>query len=206
MCLTCGCKKPKKQHHDDRNIVWSQLKDAAHAAGIDPETAAENLLSAVEHQLAKGATVDAPELSAGSVVKAEPEKRFLLMVGYSPNSMPKRGADGYLDVISPELAEKACWRFLLNGAGAGLLHKEGGADAFKVVENYIYRCDTPWVLKATDGTERTIRNGDWLIGVLCSEQTWADYKAGRYGSGSLQGSASRRAPSPETLEHLRSVA
>ena len=134
------------------------------------------------------------------------EDRFVLMVGYSPNKMPFRGADGFLDLASPEVVEKACWRFMDNGANAGLLHKEGDEDAFKVVENYIYRNPVPWVLKAVDGSEQTIRQGDWVIGARLRKDVWEDWKKGRYRSGSLQGGASRIPATPETLARVRSAA
>lgn len=140
----------------------------------------------------------------GTVAKAEEDKRFLLMVGYSPNRMPRRGADGFLDIASPDVVEKACWRFMLNGAGAGLMHKAGGENAFKVVENYVYRNPVPWELTAPNGEIVTIRDGDWVIGALCSKETWDDYKAGLYNSGSVQGGAKRMVASPETLAHQRS--
>lgn len=48
MCMTCGCGEPNKQHGNTDNITFKQLQRAAAAAGIDPETAADNL-----HDLAK---------------------------------------------------------------------------------------------------------------------------------------------------------
>jgi hypothetical protein len=43
MCLTCGCGVPDDDHGDPRNIVMTQLKDAATAAEIDVDEAAKNL-------------------------------------------------------------------------------------------------------------------------------------------------------------------
>lgn len=190
--MTCGCEIPDAKH-DRAAIYWDDLTAAAADAGISPQEAARNITAATE-QMSK----------RFHVVKAQDEKRFLLMVGYSPNRMPKRGADGFVDIASPEVVEKACWRFMVNGAGAGLMHKAGGEKAFKVVENSIYRNDEPWVVTAVDGTQQTIRKGDWLIGVICSPQVYDDFKAGKYGSGSLQGGASRMAARPETLARQRS--
>jgi hypothetical protein len=48
MCMTCGCGEPNEQHGNTDNITFEQLRRAAVAAGIDPETAADNL-----HDLAK---------------------------------------------------------------------------------------------------------------------------------------------------------
>lgn len=142
-------------------------------------------------------------MSKATVVRKSDESRFLLMVGYSPNRMPLKGADGYVDIASPDLIEKACWRFMANGAGAGLMHKAGGENAFRVVENSVYR-GPDWTFIAADGSEQTIRKGDWLIGVIASPEVWEDYKKGVYGSGSLQGSAKRMDPRPETLARQRS--
>jgi hypothetical protein len=43
MCLTCGCGEPEDDHGDGRNIVMQQLKDAADAAEISVDEAANNL-------------------------------------------------------------------------------------------------------------------------------------------------------------------
>jgi hypothetical protein len=48
MCMSCGCGKPNEGHGDEANITFDQLERAANAAGIDPETAADNI-----HALAK---------------------------------------------------------------------------------------------------------------------------------------------------------
>jgi hypothetical protein len=48
MCMTCGCGEPMNQHGNSANITYSQLEQAANAAGIDPEQAADNI-----HDLAK---------------------------------------------------------------------------------------------------------------------------------------------------------
>jgi hypothetical protein len=44
MCLTCGCGQPNDDHGDPRNIVMSELNDAAEAAEIDVDEAANNLM------------------------------------------------------------------------------------------------------------------------------------------------------------------
>jgi hypothetical protein len=135
---------------------------------------------------------------------AQEEDRFVLMVGYSPNKMPLRGADGFIDLASPNVVEKACWKFMLNGAGGGLLHKAGGENDVKIVENYIYRNPVPWVLKANDGSEQVICQGDWVIGAILSPQTWEDFKKAKYRGGSIQGGARRKPASAETLARVRS--
>ena len=46
--MSCGCGKPNDQHGDEANITYDQLERAATAAGIDLETASDNI-----HALAK---------------------------------------------------------------------------------------------------------------------------------------------------------
>jgi hypothetical protein len=48
MCMTCGCGEPMEQHGNAANITYDKLEQAANAAGVDPEQAADNL-----HDLAK---------------------------------------------------------------------------------------------------------------------------------------------------------
>lgn len=153
-----------------------------------------------------------PVLDLGAVSDAakaaeQAEDRFGLAVVYSPNKMPKRGADGKLDVASPRVLERAAWAFMERGAQAGLMHatpKKGSPPPFRVVENYIYRNPVPWVMRAVDGSEVTVRQGDWLVGFICSPAVWADLCAGRYGGLSLDGTARRKPASAQTLAHQRS--
>lgn len=192
MCASCGCGEPTERHPGAPSIVWQQIEAAAQDAGITPSEAVKNMADAVEQM-------------TGHVVKADEEHRFLLMVGYSPNRLPHRGADGFQDVASPDVIEKACWKFMLNGHAAGLMHKAGGEGAFRIVENYVYRNPEPWTIKAADGSTQTIRQGDWLIGAILEPETWQAYKAGVYRGGSLQGGARRMEPRPETLARQRSA-
>ena len=48
MCMSCGCGQPNESHGNDANITYDQLQAAAQAAGIDAESAADNI-----HDLAK---------------------------------------------------------------------------------------------------------------------------------------------------------
>jgi Putative phage serine protease XkdF len=142
---------------------------------------------------------------SGTVLKARAEDRFLLLVAYSANKMPFRGADGFVDLACPEVLEKACWRFMDNGAQVGLWHQEGHEKAARIVENYIYRNPVPWVLEAPNGTHQVIKEGDWVTGLILSKKTWKLYKAGLIGGASPQGGAARRYASPETLARVRSA-
>src|SRR5665213_4359994 len=97
----------------------------------------------------------------GSVVKANDENRFLLLVAYSPNEMPHRGADGFIDVVSHDVLEKACWKFMDNGAKVGLWHEKGTEHCGRVVENYVYR-GPDWSFN-----NQVVKAGTWLVGVIC---------------------------------------
>lgn len=143
---------------------------------------------------------------SGTVLKADDENRFLLLVAYSANKMPARGADGYIDVVRPETLEKAAWRFMDNGAKVGLWHEKGHDGAARVVENYIYRNEMPWVLTSPDGSQQVIKAGDWMVGVICTPDTWSLYKSARIGGASPQGGCRRRAAPPDLLERFRSDA
>lgn len=137
-----------------------------------------------------------------TVLKASPEDRYLMCVVYSAHRLPKRGADGRVDVASPAVLEKACWKFAENGFRVGVGHQPGGEMAAQVVENWVHR-GPKWTLTAPDGTTQVVRKGDWLCGLILSPAAWADYKAGRFGGVSLQGRAGRRPPRPKTLARQR---
>ena len=44
MCLSCGCGKPNDTHGDDRHITQDRLNQAAQAAEISPQQAAQNIV------------------------------------------------------------------------------------------------------------------------------------------------------------------
>ncbi|HYJ61757.1 MAG TPA: hypothetical protein VE032_09880 [Actinomycetota bacterium] len=46
--MSCGCGQPNEEHGNPANITYDELQAAAQAAGIDAETAADNI-----HDLAK---------------------------------------------------------------------------------------------------------------------------------------------------------
>ena len=43
MCVSCGCGQPNNNHGDSRNITQSDLNNAAQAAGISTQQAAQNI-------------------------------------------------------------------------------------------------------------------------------------------------------------------
>lgn len=138
------------------------------------------------------------------VLKANKPQRLVTFVAYSPNRMPLRGADGKVDVASPEVVEKAAHSFVENGSRTGLFHKPGGENAFQVLESSIYRNPRPWKIVAVNGEQVTVRKGDWVVTCKLSEPAWEAFQKGLLGGVSVQGTASRRPARPETLARQRS--
>ena len=44
MCMSCGCGSPNDTHGDSRNITQDDLNNAAQAANISPQQAAQNIM------------------------------------------------------------------------------------------------------------------------------------------------------------------
>jgi hypothetical protein len=44
MCLSCGCGEPNDNHGDDRHITLDMLQEAAEAAEVSTEEAANNIV------------------------------------------------------------------------------------------------------------------------------------------------------------------
>lgn len=55
MCLSCGCGEPNERHGDERHITQDDLTAAAQAAEIDPQQAAQNIVTGL-NQSAGSAT------------------------------------------------------------------------------------------------------------------------------------------------------
>lgn len=200
MCVSCGCGLPHDDHGDSRNITIEDLQAAADAANETLGCAAHNVESIVMHRFAEksGETVTV----SGTVLKARDEDRFLLMVAYSPNRMPLRGADKKTDLASPRVLEKACWAFMAKGAKTGMWHEPGHESDAVCVENYVYRNPVPWVVN----DDLVIKEGDWVVGFVLSERAWDLYKRGLIGGVSMQGGAGRKRASAESLARVRSDA
>ena len=141
---------------------------------------------------------------AGTVLKTEDERRYTLTVAYPANKADTAvAADGYRDFAGPQAVEDACWEYTTKSRQVGLWHADGTDGAGDVVESYIYR-GPDWSIEAADGSMQVIKAGDWLLGIRWSEQTWPLVKQGLIGGVSMQGTASRRVPSAEAVEQLRS--
>jgi hypothetical protein len=55
MCMSCGCGDATVRHHEG-DITYDDLVKAASAAGIDPETAADNIHNAANQARDGGST------------------------------------------------------------------------------------------------------------------------------------------------------
>lgn len=136
--------------------------------------------------------------------EAASSKRYTLLCAY-PSWRADRlvAADGYKDFVSDDILETAAHEFLVKSPRVGLYHEPGHEDAGRVVESYIYRGPDPWKITAPDGSAQVIRKGDWLIGVVWDQPSFDLIRSGRLKGVSLQGSAIRRVPAPESLARLR---
>jgi len=175
-----------------------RLLSAADAAGVSVEQVAKNILTTLMPP--KGGT----DLAAYRVLKsAGDERRYTLGLAYGVD-LPDVGkaADGFRDFVGAPALEDAAWSFIRKGAQVGVGHRQGTEGAGTVVESYIFRAD-PWHVKATDGSEQIIMPGDWLVGVVWSEETWPLIKGGLLRGFSPQGGAHRGKPTPEALARLR---
>jgi hypothetical protein len=141
---------------------------------------------------------------AGRLVKAQPDRRYTLMVAYPANKCDVAVAkDGYQDFADEASVEEAAWNYMLKSRNIGLWHEDGTDNAGDVVESYVYR-GPDWVTKAADDSEHVIKAGDWLMGIRWSEPAWEDVLAGRINGVSMQGMAEREEADPADLIGLRS--
>lgn len=141
---------------------------------------------------------------AGRLVKQDDERRFTLHVAYPANKADTSvAADGYRDFASKGAVEEACWGYALKSRKVGRWHEDGTDGAGEIVENGIYR-GPDWTLTAADGTTQVVKEGDWLVGIRWTPESWALVKQGLIRGVSMQGSATRRVPSSEVVESLRS--
>lgn len=141
---------------------------------------------------------------AGVVVKSTEEQRYTLTVAY-PANKPDVGVaqDGFRDFASAAAVEKAAWSYLRKSPNIGLWHQDGTDGSGEVCESYIYR-GPDWEIAASDGTTQVIKAGDWLMGIIWSEETWPMVKQGMIGGVSPQGKARRNlSPDPESIKNLR---
>lgn len=153
--------------------------------------------------IAKADEIDADGV-AGIVVKAADEQRYTLTVAYPANKPDVgRAQDGFRDFASAMAVEKAAWSYLRKSPNVGLWHKDGTDGSGEVCESYIYR-GPDWTVQAADGSQQVIKSGDWLMGIIWSEDSWPLVKQGLIGGVSPQGRAKRRMPTAADVQNLRS--
>ena len=140
---------------------------------------------------------------AGMLVKSVPEKRITLHCCYPVNkSDVARAADGHVDFAGKQAVEDAAHEFMLKSQRIGLHHEPNTDGAGRVVECGLHR-GPDGVLRAADGSEQTITDGDWMLAIQWNPETWALIKSGKIRGVSMQGSAVRRRPDPQALAQLR---
>lgn len=122
----------------------------------------------------------APITKALTVMKADSEQRYTLGVAY-----PAKELDAHREFMNPEQLEKAAWTALAKGLRLGVMHKAGTDGAAQVVESYIYR-GPRWEIAG-----QIVESGDWLVGAIWNEETWARIQAGELTGYSMQGWATR---------------
>lgn len=144
------------------------------------------------------------ETVAGVVIKESAEKRYTLTVAY-PADKPDvdTARDGYRDFASADAVEEAAWNFMVKSRNLGAFHADNTDGSGTAVESYVYR-GPDWEVTAADGTTQMIKAGDWLLGVVWDEPTWALIKSGDIGGVSPQGTVERRKADPAKLAGLRS--
>lgn len=199
MCCSCGCLEPDNDHQDARHVTLLLVNGAAQAAGITPMQAASNIVgtlaamgaSLVGDPVAKGV----PDSAWTSVLKAQPEQRYTLMLAW-PALKPDvaKAQDGRRDYARPEVIEQTAWAWMAKSRAVGLYHKDGTEGHGTVVESYIYR-GPDW--QVTPDT--LIKAGDWIIGTIWDEVAWSLVLSGHINGMSPQGSAERRPADPSVV-------
>ena len=118
-------------------------------------------------------------------------ERYVLGVAYPANRV-----DGHGEFMTAATVQKAAWDYLRKGQ-IGLHHADGTTGHAEIVESYVYR-GPDWHQIAADGTTQVIKSGDWLVGAVFDEPTWADVQSGKFNGWSIQGLAARRPSQEET--------
>ena len=225
MCMDCGCHEYGDCHGDIRHVTTLNIDGAAHASGLTLGQTTRNIREGLDYMDANLTATDPQdkveksfekfvlsitdvgketEVVRGTLLKSNEEDHFLLMVAYSPHRMPLRGKDKRIDLASPRVLEKACWRFMAKGAKTGMWHEEGHGEEAVCVENYVYRNPVAWDVHG-DGS-LLVKEGDWIVAFILGDSAWDLYKSGRIGGVSMQGAAGRKAASAESLARVRSNA
>jgi hypothetical protein len=126
----------------------------------------------------------APAAGYRPVAKSDDSQRYTLGVAYPANEVDSHG-----DWTDEAELEQAAWRFMGTGqvlkAGAGTDHADGTDLSGVPVESYVWR-GPDW----TDADGNVIaKSGDWLLGVVWTEEAWARIQAGELTGYSIQGTS-----------------
>lgn len=121
---------------------------------------------------------------------ADQPQRYVLGLAYQAGPDPRiqKGADGGRDFFTPAELEKAAWAFMQGPREVGINHADGSVGAAEVVESYIYR-GPDWPMG-----DVVVKAGDWLLGTILDEPSWAAAERDELTGFSPQGAARRRAP------------
>lgn len=185
MCLTCGCHQAVNSHGDGRNITLADLASAADAAGIDLDTAVQNLVDTVAEVTEPAGPMEPTPVAKGIHVIPD-AKRFVFGVAY-----PANRPDGHDEFMRPEEVERVAWDYARNHRRVGFFHADGTEGHADVVESSIYRGPT-YVVKDINGADQEIRTGDWLLGAILDEVSWGLVTTGRATGWSIDGAMKRR--------------
>jgi hypothetical protein len=133
-----------------------------------------------------------------ALLKSVDEKRYTLSVGYPADLADAAVArDGHRDFAKSDEVEKAAWSYLDSAREVGLHHADGTEGHGRVVESYIWPGDD-WRIG-----DQVVRKGDWLVGIVWDEPTWAEIRNGRINGTSMQGTAKRRIPNPADVARVK---
>lgn len=198
ICCSCGCVlagtgTPDDGHGDARNITRARVRLAADAAEIETIAAARNILSSLGASALDDFDV-AKSAALGPLLKAEPERRYTLMLAW-PALKPDvaKALDGRRDYARPEVIEETAWAWMLKSRSVGIYHADGTEGRGDVVESYIHRSGD-WRVN-----DQLIKSGDWLVGVIWDSAAWALVKAGLINGMSPQGTAQRAPADPSVV-------
>ena len=176
--------------------------EAQRSAGPDTELRVETAPYGVEYietrfesLLAAGAVAEMIATHAGEV-------DGIVVAAFGDPGMP--ALKELVDVPVIGITEAALCAAALQGHRFSIIAISDRITAWyrECVESFVWRAP-PWALKAADGSQWTVNEGDWLIGIRWSPQAWELLKTGKVHGVSMQGYAERRAASPEGLARVR---
>jgi hypothetical protein len=126
-----------------------------------------------------------------AVVKADAERKYTLGVAYPASALRKPSKDAHGDFATADELEGAAWDYMRRLRKAtdeglpGIQHAEGSGGAGEPVESYIYR-GPRWKV-----ADQVVEPGDWMLGVIWSDDAWQLIKSGKLTGYSIQGTALR---------------